>query len=160
MALRGWRDGTWFLKTTIACFLLRRHCSAVNGVWPSTDRKQARARVAGQDFYRQASPVARRGGPSPHAISFSIGTKTWHKWRTVCAIFRLWASFRNNSSLRIKKITPWLQSASELYRPSDSRLAAKLVPTFSDRRCHLDSVRYPYGRIIDFLDRSRYFSFK
>jgi hypothetical protein len=29
----------------------------------------------------------------------------------------------------IKK-TPWPQSAGELYRPSDRRLSAKLVPTF------------------------------
>jgi hypothetical protein len=29
--------------------------------------------------------------------------------------------------------TPWLWSASELYRPSDRRLLAKLVSTFADR---------------------------
>jgi hypothetical protein len=29
-----------------------------------------------------------------------------------------------------KEKTPWPQSASELYRPSDRRLSAKLVPTF------------------------------
>jgi hypothetical protein len=34
----------------------------------------------------------------------------------------------------VKIITPWLQSASELYRPSDHRLSAKLVPTFADRK--------------------------
>jgi hypothetical protein len=28
---------------------------------------------------------------------------------------------------------PWPESATELYRPSDRRLPAKLVPTFSDR---------------------------
>jgi hypothetical protein len=28
------------------------------------------------------------------------------------------------------KKNPWPQSASELYRPSDRRLSAKLVPTF------------------------------
>jgi hypothetical protein len=32
------------------------------------------------------------------------------------------------------KKTPWPQSASELYRPSDRRLSAKLVPTFADIR--------------------------
>jgi hypothetical protein len=32
-----------------------------------------------------------------------------------------------------QKLTPWLWSASELYRPSDRRLLAKLVPTFADR---------------------------
>jgi hypothetical protein len=30
-------------------------------------------------------------------------------------------------------LTPWLYSASELYRLSDRRLSAKLVPTFADR---------------------------
>jgi hypothetical protein len=33
----------------------------------------------------------------------------------------------------INKQTPWPESVSELYRPSDSRLTAKLVPTFVDR---------------------------
>jgi hypothetical protein len=28
--------------------------------------------------------------------------------------------------------TPWPESAKELYRPSDHRLSAKLVPTFAD----------------------------
>jgi hypothetical protein len=29
--------------------------------------------------------------------------------------------------------TPWPESASELYRQSERRLSAKLVPTFADR---------------------------
>jgi hypothetical protein len=33
----------------------------------------------------------------------------------------------------LNKQTPWPESASELYRPSDRRLSAKLVPTFADR---------------------------
>jgi hypothetical protein len=40
----------------------------------------------------------------------------------------------------IKK-TPWPQSASELYRPSDRSLSTKLVPTFVDRRCRVVSGR-------------------
>jgi hypothetical protein len=35
--------------------------------------------------------------------------------------------------LVIVTITPWLESAIELYRPSDHRLSATLVPTFADR---------------------------
>jgi hypothetical protein len=31
------------------------------------------------------------------------------------------------------KQTPWPESVSELYRPSDCRLSANLVPTFADR---------------------------
>jgi CBS-domain-containing membrane protein len=49
------------------------------------------------------------------------------------------------------------ESASELYRPSDRRSSAKLVPTFADIGCHVLSVTDPYRRILGFLDRSRYF---
>jgi hypothetical protein len=58
------------------------------------------------------------------------------------------------------KQTPWSESASELYRPSDLRLSAKLVPTFADRGCHVISVTDLYGRILGFEDKSRYFSIK
>jgi hypothetical protein len=47
-----------------------------------------------------------------------------------------------------KKKTPWPESASELYRPSDRRLSAKLMP--------ID----PYGCILGFPDRNRYFFFQ
>jgi hypothetical protein len=60
----------------------------------------------------------------------------------------------------LKKKTPWSESASELYRPSDRRLSAKRLPTFVDKGCHVVSVTDPYGRILGFLDRSRYFSIK
>jgi hypothetical protein len=50
----------------------------------------------------------------------------------------------------------FVESASELYRPSDRRLSAKVVPTFADRGRHVVSVTGPYGRILEFLDRSRY----
>jgi hypothetical protein len=56
--------------------------------------------------------------------------------------------------------TPWSESASQLYRPSDRRLSAKLVPTFVERGCHMVSVMDPYGCIIDFLDWNRYFFFQ
>jgi hypothetical protein len=47
------------------------------------------------------------------------------------------------------KKTPWSESASELYRPSDRRLSAKWLPTFADRGCHVVSVDgslRPYSR--------------
>jgi hypothetical protein len=56
--------------------------------------------------------------------------------------------------------TPWPESESELYRPSDRRLSEKLVPTFADRGCHVISTTNPYGRILDFLDRRRYSLFQ
>jgi hypothetical protein len=59
-----------------------------------------------------------------------------------------------------QKQTPWSESASELYRPSDRRFSAKWLPTFADKGCHVVSVTDPYGRILGFLDRSRYFYIK
>jgi hypothetical protein len=53
---------------------------------------------------------------------------------------------------------PRPESANQLYRPRERRLSAKLVPTFADRGYHV-SVTYRYGRILGFLDRSRYFFF-
>jgi hypothetical protein len=44
--------------------------------------------------------------------------------------------------LGIKK-TQWLESASELYRPSDRRFSEKLVPTFEDRGCNVPSAADP-----------------
>jgi hypothetical protein len=34
------------------------------------------------------------------------------------------------------------------------------MPTFGDSGCHVVSVTDPYGRILGFLDRSRYFFFE
>jgi hypothetical protein len=55
------------------------------------------------------------------------------------------------------KQTPWPQSASELYRPSDHSLWVKLVRTFADRGRHVVSVTDPYGHILDFLDRTFFY---
>jgi hypothetical protein len=56
--------------------------------------------------------------------------------------------------------TPWPETTSELYRPSDRWLSAKLVPTFADRGCHVVSVADPYSSTIAFLDHSSYFFFQ
>jgi hypothetical protein len=48
-------------------------------------------------------------------------------------------------------------SASELYRQSDRRLSTKLVANSWIEGCHV--VRMT-GRILDFLNRSRYFIFQ
>jgi hypothetical protein len=52
------------------------------------------------------------------------------------------------------KQSPWSESASELYRPSDRRLSAKWLPTFVYRWCHVVSVTDPYGRFPLFLSSS------
>jgi hypothetical protein len=48
----------------------------------------------------------------------------------------------------------------ELYRPNDLRLSANIVSTFADRGYLVVSVTDAYGRILGFLDRSRYFFFR
>jgi hypothetical protein len=48
--------------------------------------------------------------------------------------------------------TPWAVSTSELYRPSDRRLSAKLVRTFTDRWCRVVTAADLYGRVLGFLD--------
>jgi hypothetical protein len=58
------------------------------------------------------------------------------------------------------KLTPWPESASELYHQSDRSLSAKLVPTFCDRGCLAVRATDTYGRILYFLDRSRYVFFQ
>jgi hypothetical protein len=73
-------------------------------------------------------------------------------------IIRLLASF-TFQDIQLKN-PPWPESASELDRPSDRRFSTKLVPTFTDKRCHVVSVTNPYGRNLHFLDRSRYFFFQ
>jgi hypothetical protein len=55
------------------------------------------------------------------------------------------------------KQTAWPESASELVPTERLPLLANLVPTFSDRGCHLVSVTDPYCRILGFLNRSRQF---
>jgi hypothetical protein len=69
------------------------------------------------------------------------------------------AVFYTHSDVKLNQ-TPWPESASELYRTSDCRLSAKLVPTFADRRCQVISVTDSYGRVLGFLDQSRYFFFQ
>jgi hypothetical protein len=46
------------------------------------------------------------------------------------------------------KQTPWPESASELYRPSDRRLSAKLVPTLTDRGCCVVSATDSHSQIL------------
>jgi hypothetical protein len=68
--------------------------------------------------------------------------------------------FQELSSKYVPKKTPWSESATELYRPSDRRFSRKLVLTFADLGYRVVSAMDPYGRILDFLDRSCYFFFQ
>jgi hypothetical protein len=74
-----------------------------------------------------------------------------------CSVLKM-KLFRNLLRNKTKlNSTPWSESASELYRPSDRRLSAKWLPNFADRVCHVVSVTDSYGLILVFLYRSRYF---
>jgi hypothetical protein len=44
------------------------------------------------------------------------------------------------------KQTPWLESAFELYRPSDRLLSTKLMPTLADRGCRVVKATNPQDR--------------
>jgi hypothetical protein len=52
-----------------------------------------------------------------------------------------------------KKLNSVPESGRKLYRPSNCRLYAKLVPTFTDRGSCVVSMTDPYSRILGFLDR-------
>jgi hypothetical protein len=60
---------------------------------------------------------------------------------------------------REEKKTP-LRGISPRANYTDRCLSAKLLPTFADRGCHVVIVTAPYGRILGFLERSRYFFFQ
>jgi hypothetical protein len=79
---------------------------------------------------------------------------------SVLALKRFYNYSRSGSQIRYNKQTSWPESASDLYRKSDHRLSATLVSTFADRWCHVVRVTDPYGSILGFLDRSRYFFFQ
>jgi hypothetical protein len=61
--------------------------------------------------------------------------------------------FVRNMQRHHSKQTPWSESASELYRPSDRRLSGNLVANFADRGCGVVRATDPYCSILAFLDR-------
>jgi hypothetical protein len=73
-------------------------------------------------------------------------TAHWAEW-AVDAIESSPVESNRLDDVPAKAQTPWPESASELYRPSDRRLLAKSVSTSVDRGCHVVSVTNPYGRI-------------
>jgi hypothetical protein len=58
--------------------------------------------------------------------------KFFSSYETICQK-SLVVSVRDIMKKKKKIQTPWPESASELYRPSERHLSAKLVPTFADR---------------------------
>jgi hypothetical protein len=60
-----------------------------------------------------------------------LGVRTAKYWLVVCENKQITGAKSSCKHLSDKKI-PWSESVSELYRPSDRRLSAKLVSTFAD----------------------------
>jgi hypothetical protein len=84
-----------------------------------------------------------------HIITSSDCKSSLYVWLDI------WMVLKNK-----KQQTPCSESANELYWSSDRHLSAKLVPTFAEKGCHVVSMTDPYGRILGFVDRSRYFFFQ
>jgi hypothetical protein len=83
------------------------------------------------------------------------------QWESISPWLKfLLGTTHTNKMTTTRKPTPWSESASELYQPSNHRFSAKLVPTFTDRGCHMVSAMDPYSRILGFLDCSHYFFFQ
>jgi hypothetical protein len=60
--------------------------------------------------------------------------------------FRYYSQSSSTHFKQKTKQTPGLLSTSELYRLSDGRLSAKLVPTLADKRYCVVSATNPHGR--------------
>jgi hypothetical protein len=94
----------------------------------------------------------KQSSSSPCVLLSSFSSRLWDRSRV--------RSDTKPATCRVTHFTTLLpESASKLYRPRDCRLSAKLLPTL-DRGCHAVSVTDPYGRILGFLDQSRYFFFQ
>jgi hypothetical protein len=76
------------------------------------------------------------------AILCTVGRTPWTEFRPVARHLPITWTTQN-------KQTFWSESSSELYRPSDRRLSAILVPTFGDRGFYMVSVTSlrPYSRL-------------
>jgi hypothetical protein len=70
---------------------------------------------------------------------------------------QVWESFMKGRQTLQAKLRGLSPPANYTGRATKS---AKLAPPFTDRRCRVVSVMDPYIRILDFLDRSRYFFFQ
>jgi hypothetical protein len=110
-----------------------------------------------------------KGGYDQHASKVIRKPWGWRRqecprhWQYDLLLYYVIPKYMTNSNVKKKKKkkkNPWPESASELYRPSDRCLSAKWLPTFADTGCHVVSMTDPYGRILGFLGRSRYFSIK
>jgi hypothetical protein len=80
-------------------------------------------------------------------------------------IWTAWSQVQERPRLQLCRVA-WETNENRLRglsaRPNYTcrRLSSKLKPTFADRECRVVTATDPYGRNLDFLDRSRYFFFQ
>jgi hypothetical protein len=143
----------WFFYTSLSLF----NCRFLT----SSCRASRKATLSRHPINLMCPP------PPPHSHNpcFAHRTRTnwvqiWN-WRShcLCGLSTFCVPPLDGWMWVLWKKTPWPESASELYRPSDHRLPARLVPTFAYRGCHVVSVTNPYVLILGFLDRSRCYFF-
>jgi hypothetical protein len=93
-----------------------------------------------------------------------MGPCTWHRshksQKQPQYLIDLFLVLNQKIQNQYHQILPLNKSASKLYRPSDRSLSAKFVPTFGDRGCSVVSAIDPHGRILGFIDQSRYYFFQ
>jgi hypothetical protein len=110
-------------------------------------------------FYFQVLPQFYSRGwvdPVPDPLLLGKSSSAGNRTRTSGSVARNSDSWTTEEEKKLHS----LESETELYRTSDRRLSAKLLPTFADRGCHVVIVTDPYGLILGFLDSSHYFSIK
>jgi hypothetical protein len=97
--------------------------------------------------YVKISEKVRDIAPNLFVGSFTVSSIKQNRQFTMCV--SLEGHRLSNNILR--GLSP---KANYTYR---RRLTAKLMPTFVDKGCCVVSIKDPYGRILGFIDRSRYF---
>jgi hypothetical protein len=72
-------------------------------------------------------------------------TSTWKECTNYSSKCK--TAIKSANKFRLTK-TPWSESTSELYRPSNCCFSMKRLPTCADRGCHVVSMTDPSGRIL------------
>jgi hypothetical protein len=96
-----------------------------------------------------------------HRLYFTVrrlpfSTVTVSKTVSHVGIFAAWRD-KNTSNNKTNSVVWVRERTIPTERPL---LVGEVIAKFADRGCHVVSVTDPYGRILGFLDRSRYFSIK
>jgi hypothetical protein len=93
----------------------------------------------------------KNSNPSVAQSAAAIPTALNRLGLTKLVIRLCWEEPKESKHNKKLRNSPWSESASELYRPNDRRLSAKLVPTFLPiGACRVVSAADPYGRNIGF----------